>query len=193
MGENVLPWYFREHPLARSPRCRKTPPNCVSAHAAPSSRSCRPRWCAGSWPPRAGPARSCRSRPPATASRIARWRTLGGKGLFTKELEQALLAGEIDIAVHSMKDVPVALPDGLAIRAILPREDPRDAFISHLAPTLEHCRSAPASARAPSAARRRSRARGPISRSFCCAAMSTRASPSSMPETTTRSSWLMPD
>jgi hydroxymethylbilane synthase len=62
---------------------------------------------------------------------------LGGKGLFVKELELALLAGEIDLAVHSMKDVPVALADGLAIGAILPREDPRDAFLSHLAPTLE--------------------------------------------------------
>jgi hydroxymethylbilane synthase len=60
----------------------------------------------------------------------------GGKGLFTKELEQALLANDIDLAVHSMKDVPVAMPEGLAIEAILPREDPRDAFISNIAPTL---------------------------------------------------------
>ena len=62
---------------------------------------------------------------------------IGGKGLFTKELEQALLASEIDIAVHSMKDVPVALPGGLAIGAILPREDPHDAFVSNTVATLE--------------------------------------------------------
>lgn len=61
----------------------------------------------------------------------------GGKGLFTKELEQALLANEIDLAVHSMKDVPVAMPDGLTLAALLPREDPRDAFLSTLAGSLD--------------------------------------------------------
>ena len=55
---------------------------------------------------------------------------VGGKGLFTKEIEEALLAGRIDVAVHSMKDVPTWLPDGLEISTILPREDPRDAIIS---------------------------------------------------------------
>jgi hydroxymethylbilane synthase len=54
----------------------------------------------------------------------------GGKGLFTKEIEEALLAGEIALAVHSMKDMPTFLPGGLAIGATLPREDPRDAFVS---------------------------------------------------------------
>src|SRR5271168_2794284 len=54
----------------------------------------------------------------------------GGKGLFTKELEEALLRDDIDLAVHSMKDVPTQVPPGLAIVAILPREDPRDVFIS---------------------------------------------------------------
>lgn len=55
---------------------------------------------------------------------------VGGKGLFTKEIEQAMLDGEIDIAVHSMKDMPVDCPTGLTIDCYLPREDVRDAFIS---------------------------------------------------------------
>lgn len=56
---------------------------------------------------------------------------IGGKGLFVKELEQGLLKGSADLAVHSMKDVPVLLPDGLEIAIIMDREDPRDAFVSN--------------------------------------------------------------
>lgn len=56
---------------------------------------------------------------------------IGGKGLFVKELEQSMLRGDSDIAVHSMKDVPVLLPDGLQIAVTLPREDPHDAFVSN--------------------------------------------------------------
>lgn len=55
---------------------------------------------------------------------------IGGKGLFTREIEEDLLAGKIDIAVHSMKDMPVAQPEGLLLDTYLPREDPRDAFVS---------------------------------------------------------------
>ncbi|MCZ4353300.1 hydroxymethylbilane synthase [Roseovarius aestuarii] len=61
---------------------------------------------------------------------------LGGKGLFTREIEQALLAGGIDVAVHSMKDMPVLQPDGLTLDTYLPREDVRDAFVSPHAASL---------------------------------------------------------
>jgi hydroxymethylbilane synthase len=57
-------------------------------------------------------------------------KTLGGKGLFTKEIEEDMLSGRIDIAVHSMKDMPVLQPEGLVLDCYLPREDVRDAFVS---------------------------------------------------------------
>ncbi len=60
----------------------------------------------------------------------------GGKGLFTKEIEEALLERRIDIAVHSSKDMPTQLPDGLELSAFLPREDARDAFIGKAARTI---------------------------------------------------------
>src|SRR3982751_4974111 len=62
---------------------------------------------------------------------------VGGKGLFVKELETALQEGRADLAVHSLKDVPMDLPEGFALAAVLPREDPRDAFVSNDFPSLE--------------------------------------------------------
>ena len=60
----------------------------------------------------------------------------GGKGLFTKELDEALLAGRIDLGVHSLKDLPAHLPDGIVLACVPAREDPRDAFVSLTARTL---------------------------------------------------------
>ena len=73
-----------------------------------------------------------------SGDRIAdrRLQDAGGKGLFTKELDEALLDRRIDIAVHSLKDLPTRMPDGIVLAAIPAREDPRDAFISFKAKTL---------------------------------------------------------
>lgn len=62
---------------------------------------------------------------------------IGGKGLFTKELEVALADGRADLAVHSLKDVPMELPDGFELAAVMQREDPRDAFVSNLYASIE--------------------------------------------------------
>ncbi len=66
---------------------------------------------------------------------------IGGKGLFTKEIEEALIGGGIHLAVHSMKDMPARLPDGLVMAALLPREDPRDAFLSPVVPSISELAS----------------------------------------------------
>ena len=81
-----------------------------------------------------------RSAPRATGSRTGTLAEIGGKGLFTKEIEAGLLDGTLDLAVHSMKDMPTVLPDGLVIGAVLPRADPRDALIAR--GPAEHRRAA---------------------------------------------------
>ena len=77
---------------------------------------------------------------------------IGGKGLFTKELETAMLEGEIDIAVHSLKDMPVVVPEGLVITAITQRADPGDAFVS---PKYESFQQLPAGAKVGTSSLRR--------------------------------------
>lgn len=77
---------------------------------------------------------------------------IGGKGLFTKELEVALQAGEADLAVHSLKDVPMLLPEGFELAAVMQREDPRDAFVSN---TYAHFDDLPPGARVGTSSLRR--------------------------------------
>ena len=78
--------------------------------------------------------------------------TIGGKGLFVKEIEEALLVNEVDIAVHSMKDVPAELPEGLHIGIITKRENPFDAFVSN---TCATCRELPQGAKVGTSSLRR--------------------------------------
>lgn len=68
---------------------------------------------------------------------------VGGKGLFVKELEVALEEGRAHIAVHSLKDVPMELPEGFALACVMEREDPRDAFVSPAMRTWTRCRRVP--------------------------------------------------
>jgi hydroxymethylbilane synthase len=79
-------------------------------------------------------------------------REVGGKGLFTKEIEEAMLDNSIDIAVHSMKDMPVDQPEGLTLDVYLPREDPRDAFLS---PSFETLTDLPAGSKVGTSSLRR--------------------------------------
>ena len=127
----------------------------------------------------------------------ARLSEIGGKGLFVKEIEDALLAGTIDLAVHSSKDMPARLPDGLEVRATLPREDPRDALVlpapAASLPFDEAVRRLGASPRVGTSSVRRVAqltALLPACRASCpSAATSTRGCASSIRATWTRSSW----
>src|SRR5690554_5821031 len=117
---------------------------------------------------------------------------VGGKGLFVKELEEAMLDGRADLAVHSMKDVPMAFPEGLGLVAICEREDPTDAFVSNQYRTSTSFPKGgwgvpPACPASPSP--------GPTPRTFrsgYCAVTSTPAWPSWMPANTMPSFWPAP-
>ncbi len=112
---------------------------------------------------------------------------IGGKGLFVKEIEEALLAGAVDVGVHSMKDLPGSLPDGLAIVAVPAREDPRDVLVWRGKGGVD---ALPPGARVGTASLRRRRCCAPGGRtSTCgrCAATSTRGSASGAPARSTRS------
>ena len=95
---------------------------------------------------------------------------VGGKGLFVKEIEEALLAGTADLAVHSMKDVPMVLPEGLTLGAVPEREICTDLFLPKSTPPSKNCLRARSSAPAPCAASRRRWPCAPTSKWPCFAA-----------------------
>jgi len=116
---------------------------------------------------------------------------IGGKGLFAKELEDALLSGRLDLAVHSMKDLPVEIPQGLQIVATLAREDPADALLSRDGKTLDNI--ATGARLGTSSVRLKSPAAVRIC-AFCrCAATSIRGSRSSIEARLMRSCSRSPD
>ncbi len=170
---------------------RTSTASCGSARAAARSRSRRRGRCASAWPRRMGFA------PDGIELEVIRTTgdtiqdrplaEVGGKGLFTKEIEEALLAGAIDLAVHSAKDMPTVLPPGLLIAAVLPREDAARRL--HQPQGEDAARSAARarwSAPRRCAGRRWSSGCGPTSRSCRCAAMSRRACASSTTARSTR-------
>ena len=117
----------------------------------------------------------------------------GGKGLFTKEIDAAMLNGEIDIAVHSSKDLPTVLPDGIFVAGYLPREDVRDALISVALDDPRGIAARGARWEPPRCAgRRRSSDCVRTCKSDCCAAMSRRVSARPSAARSTRLCWLMP-
>ena len=118
---------------------------------------------------------------------------VGGKGLFVKELELAMLEDRADIAVHSMKDVPMEFPPGLGLTVICEREDPLDAFVSNRYTELSQL---PVGAVVGTSSLRRSARFEPAIHNYksaICAVMSILAWPSLMRVSTTRSCWPVQD
>ncbi len=114
---------------------------------------------------------------------------IGGKGLFVKELETALLENNADIAVHSMKDVPMDFPPGLGLFCICEREDPRDAFVSNTFDSLE---TLPAGSVVGTSSLHNCWRDARTCKSASCAATSIPGLPNWMPVNTTRSSSPLP-